>query len=318
MASGDIITASRYNQIQSRIATILGNGSANAGYGQNLVSNQVSPSQLITALHMNRLRTDMLTSYVHQNGSVSGFNLPEIIAGSDLISDAPSAAGKNEYQSYNNLSNTLLAERNNYSSVALNNNFSSELNRLVSTRTSAWGGAQQVQTVTHEFTVSFGSGNARRHFFNTGSQIRIEATLNNFPGGGGLQKFNNWSGMFTGMGIISFGSINTTNNGSGTTQAIGNFNLTSSFQTIFIKSGSSVYSDNTYIIRARQDNASTIRFLIEFNDLHTGSSPTQGVDEPVEGTLRSRVHHFRATGTSISGINRVIVPRPVYQNIRTL
>ena len=34
MAVGDIITAARYNNLQSRVATIMGVGSGDDGYGQ--------------------------------------------------------------------------------------------------------------------------------------------------------------------------------------------------------------------------------------------------------------------------------------------
>ena len=39
MAVGDIITAVRYNNIQSTIEDVLGVGSANFGYGGNTASN---------------------------------------------------------------------------------------------------------------------------------------------------------------------------------------------------------------------------------------------------------------------------------------
>ena len=44
MAVGDIITAARYNNLQSRVATIMGVGSGDDGYGQNLSSSQVALS----------------------------------------------------------------------------------------------------------------------------------------------------------------------------------------------------------------------------------------------------------------------------------
>jgi hypothetical protein len=314
MATGDIITASRYNQIQATVNSVLGVGVGNSGYGRPLNSSQVNQTQTVTADHMNRLRTDMLTCYIHQQGSNIGFTLPLISSGADLISDAPSLVGKNEYESYPILANTLLSNRNTYSSQSLLSNFSFESNRLVSTRNTPWGGSSQAQSIFHEAKVQFNSANDRRYFFNTGSQIRFEATLTNFPGGVGQDKFNNWAGMFSGMGIISFGSSETTTTGSGTTQSLGNFDLTQAYQVIFIKSGSGLYSDNTYVIKAKQIDSRTLSFLIEFNDLDTGSS----IDDPVEGLLTSRVHQFRATGTTISNIAKVISPVPVFQNTQNL
>jgi len=320
MATGDLITATRYNQIQATVSSVLGVGAANSGYGQQLRSSQVAATQTITATHMNLLRSDMLSTFIHQIGSNSGFTLPLLESGTDLVSDAPSGIGKNEYESYPLLANTLLANRNTYSSQALLNNFTLESNRISSTRNTPWGGDTQSQSVFHEVRVQFASANARRHFFNTGSEIRFSANLTNFPGGAGQAKFNNWTGMLTGMGVISFKSSTTTNTGSGTAQSIGNFNLTSNFQTVFIKSGSDVSSDNTYIIKARALDAQTIVFLFEFIDLHPGSDQNGfgGIDESVEGLLTSSISQFRATGTSMSNVEKVIVPSPAYQNTRNL
>jgi hypothetical protein len=319
MATGDLITASRYNQIQATISSVLGVGAGNAGYGQQLQSSQVAATQTITADHMNRLRQDMLTAYVHQRGTNTGFTLPVLVSGTDLVSDEEN---KTEYTDYPVLANTLLADRNTYTAQAISTNFSLESNRITSTRNTPWGGSQQSQSVFHEVRVQFTTANVRRHFFNTGSQIRFEATLTNFPGGAGQDKFNNWAGMFTGMGTVIFKSSETISTGSGTGTQIGNFNLTEDYQTVFIKSGSNLYSDNTYIIKARQMDSQTIEFLVEFNDLHTGSSTVipaiYGVDEPVEGTLTSRIHQFRATGTGIGNISKVIAPVPVYQNTQNV
>jgi hypothetical protein len=317
MATGDLITATRYNQIQATVSSVLGIGAGDSGYGQPLVSSQVTSTQVITADHMNRLRTDMLTTFVHQTGSNSGFALPVLELGTDLVSFG---TGKTEYESYPLLASTLLSNRNTYSSQSLLSNFTPEFNKITSSRNTAWGGTGQAQTVTHEVQVRFESVNDRRYFFNTGSEIRFEASLSNFPGGDGLDKFNNWAGMLLGMGTISFKSFTTTRTGSGTALPIGNFNLTNLYQTIFVKTGTGIYSNNTYTISVKETDSRTIQFKIDFNDLDAGSNLLGGgpVDEPVEGVLISRVNQFRSTGTSIVGINKVTTSSPIYQNIKNL
>lgn len=320
MASGEIITATRYNQIQGVVSSVLGVGANDTGYGRPLISSQVLPTQTITSEHMNRLRRDMLSAYVHQTGSNTGFILPVLDSGVDLVSDAPSAIGKNEYASYPILANTLFSNRNTYTVAAITNNFTTEFNRITSSRNTAWGGTGQSQSIFHEIRVQFISANDRRYFFNTGGEIRFEANLSNFPGGTGLQKFDNWRGMFVGMGTIFFKSQITTSTGSGTSSSIGNFNLTSSYQQVFKKDGTGLYSDNNYIIKAQEIDSRTIQFLIEFNDSDQGSNQFGGgpVDEPVEGVLVSRVHQFRATGTGIGNIDKVIANSPTYQNLKNL
>lgn len=325
MATGDIITATRYNQIQATVGSVLGIGAADSGYGIQLSSSQVNPTSIVTAEDMTKLRVDMLAIYVHQQGTNTGFSdLLPIIEKEDLISDSP-IVGKNEYNRYTVESNNLLDTRNSYTASSLSTNFSLELNQIISTRSTSWGGDTQSQSIFHEVEVRFASANARRHFFNTGSEIRFAAELKNFPGGGagaGQLKFNNWSDMFTAMGTIQFKSFETavSPGAGGTTQTIGNFGLTNAYQVLFIKSGSGLYSDNTYIIKGKSLNASTISFLIEFNDLDVGSNQDGfgPVDEPVEGTLTSRVDQFRATGTDIGNVTKVSVASPVYRNTITL
>jgi hypothetical protein len=395
MATGDLITATRYNQIQANVSSVLGIGAADFGYGTSLESSQVATTQIITAEHINKLRKDILAIFVHQRGSNTGFssknfnalsdvnvinntitildhefatgqeviynsltfsNIPGLETGKKYLiermdqnefklftvptEDLPISTevniqgtstgvhrfvtnlekqidefvGNAEYASYSNLSSIFLANRN----QASLNNLTLEPNRIISTRNTPWGGSNQSQSVFHEVRVQFANANARRHFFNTGSEIRFSASLTNFPGGPGQLKFNNWTGMLSSMGTISFKSFETTNTGSGTALPVGNFNLTSTFQPVFTKSGSSFYDQNTYVIQARALDTRTIIFLIEFNDLHTGSGGAGGIDEPVEGILTSRVSQFRASGTSITNISKVIAPTPAYQNIRNV
>lgn len=53
MAVGDIITAARYNNLQSRVATVMGVGSGDDGYGQNLNSSQVAVGANVQAIDIN-------------------------------------------------------------------------------------------------------------------------------------------------------------------------------------------------------------------------------------------------------------------------
>ena len=59
VASGDTITAAQYNDLQSRVNSIMGTGSGQSGYGQALASAQVSTGNVVTAEHMDNLRTDI-------------------------------------------------------------------------------------------------------------------------------------------------------------------------------------------------------------------------------------------------------------------
>ena len=113
--------------------------------------------------------------------------------------------------------------------------------------------------------------------------------------------------MLSAMGTIKMNFTQTTAS-SGSTSSLGMYDLTTSYQTIFEKSGSGAYSTNYYKIQAQAPNSSSIRFLITFGDSHTG----RGYFDSVDGTLSSVVGNFRPnSGTLPNGFN-VTVATPTY------
>jgi hypothetical protein len=107
---GSKITAANYNTLQSRIANVLGTGFEGSGYGQVLVSSTVDADTLITANHMELLRTDLNRICVHQTGSLS--NLSEVQEGDKIganeIDDDPTKG----FYAYVSLMNILEANAN--------------------------------------------------------------------------------------------------------------------------------------------------------------------------------------------------------------
>ena len=93
--------------------------------------------------------------------------------------------------------------------------------------------------------------------------------------------------MLTNMGVISFNyqeTVSSLANGTGST--IGNYDLTSTYQTIYTKTGSAVYIENEYTIKVKENSNLQLQFLIEFTDDANGSG---GADERVEGTIATVV-----------------------------
>jgi hypothetical protein len=78
ITSGNLILASEFNSVQSRISQILGIGFNDFGYGQAVASTQVSPPSKagavdaddISAEQMNNLLLDLRKIYQHQRGEV--------------------------------------------------------------------------------------------------------------------------------------------------------------------------------------------------------------------------------------------------------
>lgn len=311
VTDGDSITAAQYNGLQSRINTIMGTGSGTTGYGQTLASSQVSAGDIITASDFDNLRTDLNKANNHQSGTnaaIGNIAVGQIIgadaSGTSLGALNVTTEGFNDYDVAVGVieTNKLLLDSGN----------SSVESATTSQRTTAWGGGGG-GTVDHVFTVTFSSANARRHFFNSGGEIRFSASRS----GGSGSKNTDWSNLLTNMGTIKMNHTQTTSTGSGTGTSIGNSDLTGTYQQIFSKSGSGVYAENLYRIRARQDSSSVLRFDIDFqdNDLgddQGGAGSTGPVDENVTGTLTSTIQQLRATGSNVS------VATPTYTNTSNL
>jgi hypothetical protein len=65
-----------YNNIQTKIASILGIGASSTGYGQSLLSTQISSAKtVITGAQWQALRTDLINARTHQTGVDESSNL---------------------------------------------------------------------------------------------------------------------------------------------------------------------------------------------------------------------------------------------------
>ena len=305
--TGDIITAAQYNGLQSRVATIMGTGSGTDGYGQSLTSSQVNAGADITALDMDGLRTDINKANNHQlgsNASIGNIGVGEVVgaaaSGTDPDNLDQTDKGFNDYDTAVGIieTNKFLLDAGNSSVEAA----------ISSTRTTAWNGV-----IEHVFTVTFADANQRRYFFNSGGEIRFSANLS----GGNDPKGTDWATLLSNMGTIKFNYTQTSATGTGTGSNIGNNDLTTSYQTIFTKTGSGVYAENDYNIAAKRDSNSVLRFRVQFRDDDAGDQQSFGagsgpIDEDVEGRITSSIQQLRATGSNVS------VATPAYSNVSTL
>ena len=91
MAVNDLITAARYNNAQGRVASVLGNGSGNQGYGQPVTSSQVNSNLKVTATDINNLYTDLKAIRVHQTGGIPN-SIAQVDIG-DTIGDVADVVG---------------------------------------------------------------------------------------------------------------------------------------------------------------------------------------------------------------------------------
>ena len=270
-----LITAQRYNQLQARVAEILGNGSGTSGYGQSTssspvvgkVGGQVTQStDVVDADDMINLLQDMIKIRRHQIGPSAVVELEEVLAQVDVISEDTSPGSNKGIAQFETFQTTLETDK------FLVDKATQTTNQFITTsqRTEIWN-----ETVSHKFNIEFESGNRRRHFFNAGGEILITPELDISGVSNPNLKTTTWATMLGNVGIVSMNHTRTTTtfplDATITVAEIGNYDLTSEFQTIFEKTITGTYADIDYTIRAREVSDSVIEFDCQFND---DSEPT--------------------------------------------
>ena len=282
-----VVTATRYNAIQSKVAAVLGTGSGDKGYGMSLASAQVGAGDTVTATHIANLHTDINKCILHQTASATSAIVAP--AASDVIEESNST-NKKGWAQYE--AESTVAETNRLTAAGGNMTTTSE---LTESRTNAWGSSPD--TVNTTFTVTFSSADIKRNFFNSGGEIRMALALSSGSG----SKGTSWTNLFSGAGTVKFGRTATTCTGSGTTTSIGNVDMTGSHQTIFSKDvGSGVYGENDFTITAKDNSSTVLEFIVTLNDDDAGDQTGTGgpVDEDVGGTTTLTVSSFYANNAS--------------------
>jgi hypothetical protein len=318
------ITAESINLLFERMNLILGNGSGQNGYGQGQgieygpeistypVSNNPSGNlpTIISAADINALFADMLRCRIHQIGTapteiaeivqnlnVIGLNSSFFINDQGIVTTDPDG-NKKGIVDYQNLMTQIEADK----FLAHPSQMSLE-NGITAVRTTAWNGI-----ITHEFTVSFLNADHRRHFFNSGGEIRFTSNNSN----SNTSKGQDWNSMLVGIATVIFDYRRTLSTASaGTGSNIGNYQLTNNYQLLYRKvrsTGAIVYSGNEYTIEGRQSSTSQLQFRVRYADI-SDSLNNRNVDENVTGRLESNIRIFRAS-SDVS----VKVPAPNFTN----
>ena len=327
IAISNIIDADDYNGIRNKILKVLGDDGVNQkiGYGRSLQSSARSAGDIVTSADMDNLFEDLKTirqhhlglavtdpSFVWSLNNADALNSPDsgefIGAEAADIGDGGTSADATADEGEGFVDFDGVAADAQAFAINFPTSFpgagSFTVDGLVSdTRTTNWS-----TEVNHEVTIRWPNADARRYFFNAGGRLRISAGLTGgtsdpnvdgtttYPASPAYSKDEIWQTMLNTMGNITFGRDGTTNTGSGTAAtAVGNYQMTSSDQVIFTKSGSGVYAENFYEIKAREVDTRSIRFTIRFVDADTGDdrSPSDPypnrVDESITGDITSTI-----------------------------
>ena len=320
-----LITATRFNNLQEKIEGILGNGAGKKGYGQGRGAGYGSEinsfpvsrdpdgnfSFIVSAADINAIFADMVRCRIHQIGTEPE-EIAQLVANENIIALTTSNKIDNQgnvtidpdgdkkgFEDFENLIKKIEDDR----FLAAPTQMTTET-AITSIRTVPWNGIN-----THEFTVSFRDADHRRHFFNSGGEIRFTASNNNSD----TAKGQDWNAMLTGIGTIIFNYEKTVSSlGVGNALNIGNYDLTNEYKLIYKKvrsNGAVVYSGNEYYIDAKIVTDSSLRFRIRFDDA-SDEINNRNIDENVDGTLLSTIQILRADSSL-----GVTVPPPSFNNI---
>jgi len=291
------IQAADINNLQNRIALIYGTGSGQSGYGQVLASSQVNALEgIIRASDINNIYADILNARVHQVGP-GDLSIAQVTANLNTVAEETSQFINNQgqlstdpdgfkkgFDDFERLIAQVEADK-----FTVHPSQAEQKLSLRDFRSASWN-----SSVYHIFTVTFDNADHRRHFFNTGGEIRFTAANT----GANTPKGLDWADICSQVGTISFG-YTSTKKGSVVVGNIGNYDLTSSYQEIFGQTGRGLYQQiyevNRYSIEARAISESQLEFKVIFNDLDTGTN----VDNNVDGKLESNIVMYRAVGSYV-------------------
>lgn len=313
--SGTRATATDFNNIQASIATIMGVGSGTTGYGQPILSAQVSAGAVISSTQWNNLRTDLSKARVHQtnlpvvDGTASNGQTLQIITSSTAVSESI----RNQYSTF---VNSYVSPN---TAVAAAAQLSSSTGISTSTRSTQWG-ATGALAISHTVTVTFAgyvsgsltvsAADHMRCFFNAGGSLQVTASLAGGTSATPNTKDADWKAMLAGFGTYTLyntsASISGSLNSPGTiSSATGFASLTTGNPAVTVLTQASSYSkylENRYTIQVAKPTTNTLTFLITFTDNDVGDQVGigAGVDEFVTGTITSTVSAITATGANVS------------------
>jgi hypothetical protein len=269
VVQGATILLSDYNNIQTKIARVMGTGDGQFGYGQTVASSQVAANSVIDDAHWDNLRTDLVKARSHQ--STSEFELFNADAGG-LIDDVDITA-------YETAATDATTQR-------LTSGAGRGTSQTAVSKTSAvWNGTLQCTV-----TLDCGTANKARWFFNSRGQIRVEVSMPGTFTAGTKDKI--WQDMINGNTSIVFSSGSLF-----TDTSRGFYSLTSTYQNLTTKSAAAgVYVENRFFVDASVDVADNtnggarfvyIRLRFADNDVgdQTGTGPA--VDENVSAVTVS-------------------------------
>ena len=273
--AGDLILDDHYNTFatgsvggtatdSANVNNVWGVGTGDRGYGQSTTLSAVTAGTTVTATQWATLLSRISTIASHQGTSITAITSP--VAGNTIAA-------------YTALSTNIASIHTN----RLNNAAFGTTSATNTSGSAAW----DTYTI-HTITVTFADANSRRYFFNAGGEIRIDTTIS---GGTADGKYNEWVDLSNTLaGQVIFGAHGTTKSGGTGTPttlagSIGNYELTTSAQDIYLQyADSSPYTSNYILVRAWSPagQPNKIMFYVLYRDDSADQTYNKAVYTPLD------------------------------------
>ena len=279
---------------QNKAGYLYGIGFGDRGYGQSSPALTATSAGAAVDGEWQNLRTILASMASWQNTSTallppaSSFNV-----GANIVAHETSAPSLNAYDIQDMIA-ALDTNRFNYQIGNMT------LNTIqTTTRGSTWGSGGT--GITAEFQVVFSDENHARYFFNTGGEFRVTLSHPNVSN----PRNQNWNTILNGFTLAFRANTSARTGGSyGTAQAIGYYQLTTSYQTICdgTNIGITPYTSNDFYVEARATSitgsngakGSTLQFRVRLID-----EQENGFDDLVASGTVSNLQQLRATSTYV-------------------
>ena len=306
-----------FNSFADDINDIVGIGAGHSGYGQSHLVVAKALEKVTTPL-WDELLTSMLYAGRHQGTtlnsptSTSDASWPPLHELDSIIptitTDIANIVGNklNSDVSYMTATPNLISSAETYVDPA------------GSPGTPIWTSANQV---FYEAKVTFADEDNRRHFFNSGGELRFDATLTGVDAA--HAQSDDWQTMLSAIATIKLSHSSTESSASLGTPGYGFNMLTDTYQLVYTKGGTGDYAGNQINIYAKLSGTTSVDIKISFDDVHVSDNGTwsnppysgnwTGTDY-VAGTLTVTLDELRA----VDSPNGVTLSSPTYSHISQL
>lgn len=262
--NNELLVAS-FNSFVGDINNIVGIGIDNSGYGQSHLVVETASGQVTTSL-WDDLLTAMLYAGRHQGTTLYS---PTSTSDASWPSDDILSIVSTITTDIANIVGNKLNSDVTYMTANANKISSAEtyVDPAGSPGTPFWTTANQIY---YEARILFVDADARRHFFNSGGEVRFDSVLSSIDVS--HAQSSDWQTMLNDISVVKLRhSITEASTGVGT-EGVGFSNLTTTYQVVYTKGGTGDYSGNQLNISAKLSNDADIDIKISFDDAHAADT----------------------------------------------